>query len=203
MPNPFNNRMVVPIEMAYTPQSRAAEAGDYFVGQITRTAVTIANTYYWLVTADTKRDLFVQNILPSFDISAVTTGAFYYKTEMFLRDSNKNDYVYSGGSANASFGTPTNGYMVNKQSTAKLSAGGTAPTLTGTPDFVINDAMYYLATQGNSSSSSGTQASSLFQSDRLLIIPAGSTALVRSVSSGTAGGTYGVDTFISFFERDV
>jgi hypothetical protein len=195
----FANRFIMPTDIASTLRSRAVEAGNLFVGQIDRPSVAIATTFYWLVTANTK-DVLVLDIDPRFNIGAVTTGALIYRTDVFLQNSIKNDYVYVPGTANASFGSPTNGYFINRQSDAKLSSGGSVPTLTGSPDFILTDANYFLATQGNSNSSSGTK-NTFFEQDNYIIIPAGTTALFRSVSSGTAGGTYGVNTSISFAER--
>ena len=203
MPAPFNNRVIQPVEMVLTPQLRAADSGDYFVGQIVRTGVAVANTFAWLVTAPIDRELVIDAITPTFDVTGLTTGTLFYKTELYLRDSARNDYVYAGGSAAASFGSSTNGNFINKQSASKLSAGGTTPTLTGVSDFVANDANLLMETAGKLNSQSGTSQSPLFQNGRVIVIPAGSTLLVRTVSSGTATGTYSIDSMVSFFERQL
>ena len=203
MPAPFNNRVIQPVEMVLTPQLRAADSGDYFVGQIVRTGVAVANTFAWLVTAPIDRELVIDAINPTFDVTGLATGTLFYKTELYLRDSARNDYVYTGGSAAASFGTSTNGNFINKQSASKLNAGGTTPTLTGVSDFVANDANILMEVAGKLNSQSGTSQSPLFTNGRVIVIPAGSTLLARTVSSGTATGTYSIDTMVSFFERQL
>lgn len=197
----FDNQVIIPVNVASSPISRAIERGDYFAGSITRTGVAISSTFYWLVTAKEK-DLIINHIDPKFNLSAVLQGTLTYVTDVFMQQSNRNDFSYSGGTANASFGACVNGYYINKASNAQLSAGGTVSGLTGVPDYVITDANVFLATQGNANSQSGT-VNSFFEGDNVIIIPANTTALFRSVASGSATGTLSIDTALFFTERAV
>jgi len=197
----FEHQVIIPIDVSSTHIGRAIDRGDYYFADVSRAGVIIPTTYYWKVTATTK-DLIITRIDPKFNIGAVTQGNLSHQTDVFLEQSNKNTWTYSGGSADASIGSCINGYFINNQSASKLSAGGAVSGLTGTPDYTVTNANYFLATQGNANSSSGS-VNNFFENEIIIVIPAGTTALFRAVTSGTSGGTLDIDTSLFYFERPV
>ena len=105
----FEHQVIIPIDVSSTHIGRAIDRGDYYFADVSRAGVIIPTTYYWKVTATTK-DLIITRIDPKFNIGAVTQGNLSHQTDVFLEQSNKNTWTYSGGSADASIGSCINGY---------------------------------------------------------------------------------------------
>lgn len=179
----------------------AIATGDYYVALLERTNIPANSTYYYHAIAPADADILIDNIDLSFDMTNAGTGSLQYRTDVFLSVSDGNDFTYTPGSAYGTVGRALNGYYINSRASFAISAGGTA-TVTGTPDFTTLKASYYLQQTGNNQSltRSGT---GFFEESRKLIIPAGTSVLFRTTTTGTIAGTFNLSTYVNFFERHI
>lgn len=172
--------------------------GNLFGGSTERLNVPAISTYHTLLTTGDSYFAFEDSevIIDSFSL---TDGNLNIKLLAYFVDSDISSFTYTPSGIVVPAGRNLNSELINVSPLASLDRGGVVSGLTGSPDFVIYNANFYVNTQGNQNERSGVGFDFL-EGSRKLIIPPNKQLLISTVSTGTAGGTY--DIFTSFFSSE-
>ena len=195
---------VMPEEIKVTNQGtnyidQKVLVGDYYTGSIGRTSTVPEIAYRTIKTGSLP--IFVEHIDTSVDYSAVSNGEFTVAIRLYIDNSNGNTFTATGGTETKPC-KPLNVEYVNKQSEVSLFVDPTVTNLTGSSDFVVVYSQFFRDSAGNRDTLSGVDGS-IFKNGRKLVIPPNSEVLVEVESSGTAGNTATLLTYLSFIEAGV
>ena len=168
------------------------QSGNYFSGSLTRNSI-VPETFYRVIKTGGV-PLIIESIIDYVNYLSSPTGELSLQTRIYIDISNSNSWTYSGGST-VKVGKPLSVELINSAPEFDVVESPTIDTLTGDFDFIVGSSQYFVDT-----ASLVGIASSMFNADRKLIIPANSEVLVESISSGTALVAGDITTFINAIE---
>jgi hypothetical protein len=195
---PFTTNPQETLTVTSLTQSAAATIRGNLYGGYSERTIVDAGVAYLLLTAGSK-EVFIEDISPVVDFSGLTNGRMTCKVELFLQNSSINNYTTSGGTVGPA-GRNQNGNFINTFPQATITRDPTVSVLTGVSDFTI-----YHTSQNQTGSGSNVVTSAtlgaFFVHEGYLIIPAGTTVLVRTQLTGTPTGNSYLRTDYTFIER--
>lgn len=181
-----------------TEQEQSILDGRFFSGSSTRLGVTVADTPFYSVITAGANGLVIDDLIITLDFANTTDGQFSYTFAAYVDQSNGNDWSYTPITPTP-IGRPLNAGFVNDFPLSTIQSDVSA-TVTGTPDYNIYFADYYIDTSGNRNHESVVD-NNFFGAGRQIIAPPGTEILVETTIAGDAIGSVDIKSLFFGSER--
>lgn len=183
-----------------TSQELRIIQGDFFVGFSSRAGVPVGDVYRSVISAAEGKYLIIDGAIIDPVFSTVTDGQYSITLAAYSSLSNGNSFTYTPLSP-VPAGRALNTDFINDFPSSTIDLGVNIPDLTGSADYPLFFADFFIDNSGNRNTLNST-GSSFFEQGRQVVISPGSDLLVETVTAGNAIGTATINLIFFVTEID-